>query len=88
MTDADYTVTRPDYLCATLEVPASVTLTATRKVILPLVDNHRWDVANFASGGQSITVIGASGTGITIATGKTAVIRTDGTNFIRVTPDA
>ena len=62
----------------------SGTLTATRDIILPLVPKQ-WTVYNGT--GQSLRFIGASGTGITVATLKHAVVRSDGTNIVRVTAD-
>lgn len=88
MTDADYTVVSPDFCAAVIEVPNTVTLSATRKVILPVVDNHEWYVKNNAGGAQSITVVGATGTGVTIATARGARVYCDGTNFVRQTADA
>jgi hypothetical protein len=38
--------------------------------------------------GHSVTFIGATGTGVTVATTKSAILRCDGTNWIRVTADA
>lgn len=64
----------------------SVSLGATRDLIVPLVPKM-WVVINGTTGGQSIRVIGASGTGITIANAKTAIVCSDGTNILRVTAD-
>ena len=61
------------------------TLTATRDIVVPLVGKRQWTVYNGT--GQSLRFIGASGTGITIATGKHAIVRSDGTNIVRVTAD-
>ncbi len=36
---------------------------------------------------QSVTVEGPTGSGVTIGSGKSAILRTDGTNWVRVTPD-
>jgi len=60
------------------------TLTVTRDIILPLVPKQ-WTVYNGT--GQSLRFIGASGTGITVATLKHAIVRSDGTNIVRVTAD-
>lgn len=60
------------------------TLTVTRDIILPLVPKQ-WTVYNGTS--QSLQFIGASGTGITVATLKHAIVRSDGTNIIRVMAD-
>jgi hypothetical protein len=67
---------------------AGTSLGATRNAVVPLTPAGRsWLVRNNAPGAQSIQVIGASGTGITIATSKYAVVMSDGTNILRVTPD-
>lgn len=62
----------------------SGTLTATRNIVVPLVPKE-WIVYNGT--GQSLQVIGATGTGVTVASGRRAVIYSDGTNVVRVTPD-
>ena len=61
------------------------TLTATRDIVVPLVGKKQWTVYNGT--GQSLRFIGASGTGITVATGKHAIVRSDGTNIVRVMAD-
>jgi hypothetical protein len=53
--------------------------------ILPLIDGLGFDVTNAT--GQTVTFKGATGAGVAVATGKAARIRTDGTNYIRVTAD-
>lgn len=37
---------------------------------------------NLTTGGQSIQIIGASGTGVTIANGTYACVQGDGTNYV------
>lgn len=83
--DADKTLLPAAYAGVHLDLTSSVPLTATRKLIVPL--NGFWIVLNTTSGGQSVQVIGASGTGTTIANGKTAAVRGNGTNVVRVTAD-
>jgi hypothetical protein len=39
------------------------------------------------TGGFGVQVIGATGTGITVADGKRAIVYADGTNVVRVTAD-
>lgn len=87
--DANKTLTAAEYSASFLEFGAGGTaLTATRDVILPLTPQGRWwDVKNSSNGGQSLRFIGASGTGITVATGKVARVLADGTNVIRLTAD-
>jgi hypothetical protein len=87
--DANKTLTAAQYSSHLLDfVNTGTALTATRDVILPLTPaGRRWLLRNNSNGGQSLRGIGASGTGITIATTKYAEISADGTNIIRITPD-
>ena len=84
MADANQTITQAQALCDTLITTGA--LTATRNLVVPLV-RRRWIVRNNCTGG-SVQVIGASGTGVTIATAKVAIVECDGTNVLRVTADA
>lgn len=84
MADANQTVSQAQALCDTLVTTGA--LTATRNLVVPLV-RRRWTVRNNCTGG-SVQVIGASGTGVTIATVKVAVVECDGTNVLRITADA
>ena len=83
MGDANTTLTQAQSACATLTFTG--TLTATRDIVVPLVGKKQWTVYNGT--GQSLRFIGASGTGITVATVKHAIVRSDGTNIVRVTAD-
>jgi hypothetical protein len=72
-----------------LIVCTGATLGATRNLIMasnPIAGGIYW-VKNSTGGAQSIQVIGTSGTGVTIATGKAAWVMFDGTNFVRMTAD-
>jgi len=82
--DANYTLTAAEAR-ATRIVLSGATLTTTRDLVVPL----NWDgfVYNGTGGGQSVQVIGPSGTGITIATAKGAFVFGDGTNIIRASAD-
>lgn len=62
----------------------SGTLSATRDIVVPLSPKE-WIVYNGT--GQSLRFIGPTGTGITVATTKRAIIYADGTNVVRVTAD-
>ena len=84
MADANQTITQAMSLCETLVTTGA--LTATRNLVVPL-RRATWIVSNDCTGG-SIQVIGATGTGTTIATVKTAIVSCDGTNVVRVTADA
>lgn len=83
LSDANTTLTQAQSSCATLTFTG--TLTATRDIVVPLVGKKQWTVYNGT--GQSLRFIGASGTGITVATVKHAIVRSDGTNIVRVTAD-
>ena len=88
--DANKTLTSAEACNAFLDFTSGGTaLTVTRNVVVPLSPQGRaWRVRNNSNGGQSIQVIGATGTGITIATTKTAIVSSDGTNIVRITADA
>ena len=62
------------------------TVTTTRDFIVPITFPKQWVVTNNTA--QSVRVIGATGTGITIATLKTAIVAANGTNVVRITADA
>ena len=84
--DANYTLLYAEAICEILDFTSSVSLTATRNIVLPLA-SKQYTVYNGTTGGQSLQFIGASGTGITVANGKRAIIYADGTNVNRVTAD-
>lgn len=80
-TDLSYTVPSGQYKSLMLLVTSSVSLTSTHKLILPLVTGSAWIIQNNTTGGASFTVIGLTGSGVTIANGAGALVWTDGTNF-------
>lgn len=82
--DANYTLTAAEADVDYIKV-SSGTITATRDLIVPVAFPKEWTVIN--GNAQSVRIIGATGTGITIATGKTAKVFADGTNIVRVTAD-
>jgi len=84
VTTANVTLTQDQALCDSLVITG--TLTAARNVVVPLV-RRRWTVRHNGTA-FAIQVIGATGTGITIAVGKVAIVECDGTNVLRVTADA
>jgi hypothetical protein len=73
-----------------LNITSSVTLTATRNVIVPTTGSpptsapytKLYVVRNATTGGQSIVVKTAAGSGITIANGTTAIVLCNGTDVI------
>lgn len=84
--DANYTAAAAER-AASIIVLSGGALSATRNLVVPLTTTHGWWVVNGTSGGHSIQVIGATGTGITIATTKTAFVFSDGTNIRRASAD-
>jgi hypothetical protein len=62
-------------------VVSAVNLMTTHNYVLPLTIKRAWFIHNATTGGQSIQVIGTSGTGVTIAADTKAWVYTDGTNF-------
>lgn len=84
--DANITLTAGEAMNDILEFTSGVSLTATRNVVVPIVPKS-WIVFNNTTGAQSIQFIGATGTGITVANGKRAIVYADGTNIVRVTGD-
>ena len=84
--DANYTLLPAEYSCRTLEITGA--WAAARDRVLPLTDGAEWVLVNKTSGGFGVNVKGATGTGETVAAGKTAVLRCDGVNIVRVTADA
>jgi len=83
LTDANTTLTQAQAANAMLTFTG--TLSATRNITIPLVGKRQWTVYNGT--GQSLQFIGPTGTGITVATLKHAIVRSDGTNIVRVTAD-
>lgn len=84
MVDANKTLTYEQAMCESMEITGA--LTALRDVVVPLVP-RAWTVFANTSGGFGVRVIGASGTGITVADGKRAIVECDGTDVVRVTAD-
>lgn len=83
LADANTTLTQAQAANSTMTFTG--TLTATRDIVVPLVGKKQWTVYNGT--GQSLLFIGPTGTGITVATIKHAIVRSDGTNIVRVTAD-
>jgi len=80
--DANRNMAYPEMSAAFLKVTSSVPLTAQRNLIAPLANGYTFTVENLTTGGQSIQVIGPTGTGIVIANGSTMTVYCDGTNYI------
>jgi hypothetical protein len=83
-TDANHLMTAQESSATGgIKITSGVTLTATRNLILPTAYGKLQFVSieNATTGGQSIQVIGQSGTGITIPNGQSATgVWFDGTN--------
>lgn len=86
-TDANHTMTVQETSAFYLKVTSSVSLTATRNLIAP-AGRFPFTIENATTGGQSIQVIGASGTGVTIPNGQTVSVWNDGTNFVQIASNA
>lgn len=84
MTDANTTLKFAEARNDILEFTG--TLTAARNIVIPL-QVRQYTVFNNTTGGFGLQFIGASGTGITVAAGKRAILYADGTNVVRVTAD-
>lgn len=84
MADANQTLTHAQALVDSLELTGA--LTALRDVIVPLAPRS-WTIFANTTGAFGVRVIGATGTGITVADGKRAILETNGTNVVRVTAD-
>lgn len=83
--DANYTLTQPEAEADVISIAAG-TISTTRDFIVPISFPKVWTVINKTA--YSVRIIGATGTGITIATAKTAMVMADGTNVVRLTADA
>ena len=87
--DATLTLTLTDLLGPALQVPralvlnvtSAVPLTATREMVVPTIEKQ-YLVQNNTSGGQSITVKTAAGTGITVPNGTKMHLYVNGVDVI------
>lgn len=86
-TDADLTINLTDSNASqtarafVLNVTSSVSLTATRELVVPTVQKP-YIIRNNTTGGQSITVKTSAGTGVTVPTGKYAFVYANGTDVV------
>ena len=87
-TDANKTLSTSDSVASQdfrnvyLNLTSSGSLTVTRDLIVPTI-NKNYVIQNNTTGGQSIRVITAAGTGITVPNGSTVPLYVDGTNVIQ-----
>lgn len=85
-TDANYTLTKSQYSVRAIKMTdTGVVLTTGRNVYVP--DEVR-EFVFINSTAQTLTLKTSGGTGIAVATAKTAILLCDGTNVVRVTADA
>ena len=85
MANANQTLSAAEAQCDILEATGAIS-GSLKDMIVPL-GPKQWTVFANVTGGFGLRVIGASGTGITIADGKRAIVYADGTNVVRVTAD-
>lgn len=64
-----------------LNVTSSVSLSTTRNLIVPTI-NKPYIIENNTTGGQSIVVKTATGTGVTVPNGKDVMVYTNSTNVV------
>lgn len=83
-TNVDITLTTAQSYAIILQV--SGTLTANVNIIVPTT-TAQYTVYNGTTGAFTLTFKTSAGTGITVATGKRAIVYCDGTNVVRVTAD-
>jgi hypothetical protein len=81
---ANVTLNSNVYEADVLELTGAIT--ANIQVIVPL-SAHQWTVFNNTTGAFTVTVIGATGTGIVVGQAKRAILYADGTNVVRATAD-
>jgi hypothetical protein len=86
-TDANTTISLTDSNASqtarafVLNVTSSVSLTATRELVVPTVQKP-YIIRNNTTGGQSITVKTSAGTGVTVPAGKYAYVYANGTDVV------
>lgn len=83
-TDADYTLTNAQAQ-AFLLVLSTGSWTAGRNVIAPATTGGVWMLNNLTP--YTATIKTAAGTGVAVATNKSAIVWCNGTNIFRITPD-
>jgi len=83
--DANRTQTQTEYWVKRYKAAWS-DWTSGHNLVVPLTNNWEQWITNAT--GQTLTAIGATGTGIAIANGKTALVGSDSTNIVRLTADA
>lgn len=82
-TDANHTMTALESSAFYIKITSTVPLTTTRNLISPS-GRFPFTIENATSGGQSIQIIGPSGTGVLIPNGQTYAVWNDGTNYVQI----
>ena len=85
ITNANVTLTAAQARCQIIEVTGTLN-SSHRSIIVPLA-LQQWTIFANTAGGVGVNVIGATGTGVTVADGHRAIVYSDGTNVVRVTAD-
>lgn len=80
---ANVTLTQAEYENHSIEFTGA--LTGSISVFLPLTDGRRWSFLNSTTGNFTLTVIGATGTGVVLLRLTRTEVYTDGTNVYRET---
>lgn len=80
----DVTLTNAEAAHQIIELTGA--LTANINVIVPAI-SRQWTVANKTSGAFTLTVKGASGTGVAVTQNMRCIVYHDGTNVVRATAD-
>jgi len=78
LTDTNATQVARNYI---LNVTSGVSLTATRNLVVPSI-NKPYIIENNTTGGQSIVVKTAAGTGVTVPNGKRTMVYANTTNVV------
>jgi hypothetical protein len=86
----DVTLTEAEASVGFLKLTGAIT--GNISVILPATGNflaagNWWIVNNATTGAFTLTFKGSTGTGIVVASGKTAILYSDATNIVRATND-
>lgn len=81
--DGNHTMTAQETSAFSFKVTSSVSLTATRNLVMPTGKFPLGCIENSTSGGQIIQIIGPSGTGVSIPNGASVCgMWNDGTNYV------
>ena len=81
--DADHAMTAQESSAFNIQVTSNLPLTGTRNLVAPL-GRFPFTIENATTGGESIQIIGPTGTGVTISNGSTVSVWNDGTNYVQV----